>query len=106
MATVSNARLVALVVASAFFMQNLDGAIISTSLPQMARAFAITPAAMTIGVPVYLVATAVFLPLSGWIADRFGARNVFAGAIVIFTVSSLACGLRGRLWAFVLGRAG
>jgi EmrB/QacA subfamily drug resistance transporter len=71
----------------------------------MAHAFAIAPAAMTIGITVYLIATAVFLPLSGWVADRFGARNVFAGAIVIFTVSSFFCGVSGQLWQFIAARA-
>jgi MFS family permease len=88
----SHARRVALIVAAAFFMQNLDGAIINTSLPQMARTFAVRPADLNIGITAYVLATAAFVPLSGWVAERLGARRVFAGAIVVFTLASLGCG--------------
>jgi EmrB/QacA subfamily drug resistance transporter len=98
-------RLVALIVASAFFMQLLDGAIIATSLPQMALSFGVQPLEMSIGITVYMLTVAVFMPLSGWMADRFGARNVFLLAILIFTVASLGCGLSQNLWQFVLTRA-
>jgi len=99
------ARRVALIVAAAFFMQNLDGAIINTSLPQMARAFAVRPNDLNIGITAYILSTAAFVPLSGWIADRLGAKRVFAAAIVVFTLASLACGLAQNLWLFVAARA-
>src|ERR1700722_6269303 len=82
---------VALIVAAAFFMQNLDGAIINTSLPQMARSFAVGSVDINIGITAYILAVAAFVPLSGWISDRYGAKRVFAGAIVVFTLASALC---------------
>ena len=98
------ARRIALIVAAAFFMQNLDGAIINTSAPQMARAFGVRPNDLNIGITAYIISTATFVPLSGWIADRLGAKRVFAAAIVVFTLASLACGLAQNLWVFVAAR--
>jgi EmrB/QacA subfamily drug resistance transporter len=92
-------------VASAFFMQNLDGAILHTSLPQMASDFAVRPVDLNLGITSYLLATAAFVPLSGWVADRFGTRRVFALAVVVFTAASLACGLARGLWEFAALRA-
>ncbi len=103
--TARQPRLVALVVAVAFFMQMLDGTIITTSLPQMAHSFGIEPVAMSIGITVYMLSMAVFIPISGWMGDRFGARNVFIAAIAIFTIASLVCGLSETLWQFVGARA-
>ncbi len=101
----TDARRVALIVAAAFFMQNLDGAIINTSLPQMARAFHVRPADLNIGITAYILSTAAFVPLSGWVADRLGPKRVFAGAIVVFTLASIACGLSHGLWTFTAARA-
>ncbi|KAB0678539.1 MFS transporter [Aureimonas leprariae] len=98
-------RLVALVVAVAFFMQMLDGTIVTTSLPQMALAFDTPSAAMSIGVTVYMLTMAVLIPLSGWLGDRFGARRVFMAAIAVFTFASLLCGLAADLPQFVAARA-
>lgn len=98
-------RLVALVVAVAFFMQMLDGTIITTSLPQMALSFGIEPVAMSVGITIYMLSMAVFIPISGWLGDRYGSRNVFIAAIGIFTTASLACGLSDNLWQFVGARA-
>jgi EmrB/QacA subfamily drug resistance transporter len=95
---------VALIVAIAFFMQFLDGTIISTSLPQVGASFGVSPVGMSVGITVYLLAMAVFVPLSSWLADRFGARRIFAIAILIFTLSSLGCGLAGRLPEFIAAR--
>src|ERR1700683_5842975 len=78
----ASSQRVALLVAIAFFMQFLDGTIISTSLPQMGASFGVPPVGMSIGITVYLLAMAVFVPASGWLADRFRARAVFAIAIV------------------------
>ncbi|TCL73847.1 MFS transporter [Rhizobium sp. BK251] len=99
------ARIVALVVAVSFFMQILDGTIVATSLPQMAQSFGVQPVAMSIGITVYMLTTAAFIPLSGWLGDRFGARNVFLCSIAIFTLSSLFCGLSGSLAEFIAARA-
>ncbi|WP_136621405.1 MULTISPECIES: DHA2 family efflux MFS transporter permease subunit [Mesorhizobium] len=102
--TATNARRVALIVAIAFFMQLLDSTIISTSLPQMGESFGVSAVAMSIGITVYMLTMAVFVPLSGWLADRFGARNVFLLAIVLFTLASLACGFSQNLTQFVAAR--
>ncbi|MEC5397339.1 DHA2 family efflux MFS transporter permease subunit [Uliginosibacterium sp. H1] len=100
-----DSRIVALIVASAFFMNMLDGAIITTSLPQMAASFGVVPLEMSVGVTIYMLTVAAFVPLAGWLADRFGARNIFMLAILVFTLASLACGLAQELWQFVVARA-
>jgi MFS family permease len=100
----TGARRVALIVAAAYFMQNLDGTIINTSLPQMASVFRVRPADLNVGITAYILSTAAFLPLSGWAADRLGAKRVFAGAIVIFALASLACGFSQNLWQFSAAR--
>ena len=97
-------RLIALVVAVTFFMENLDATVIATALPTMAAAFGVTPVDMNIGITAYILAVAIFIPLSSWIADRFGARRVFAGAIIVFTFASLLCGLSQSLEMFVFAR--
>ncbi|MGB3337722.1 MAG: MFS transporter [Devosia sp.] len=97
-------RRIALIIAAASFMQMLDGAIIATSLPQMARDFGVEPLAMSVGVTAYLLASAIFMPLSAWLADRFGAVRIFLAAIAIFTIASTACGLAQDLVQFVLAR--
>lgn len=99
------ARRVALIVAVAFFMQLLDSTIISTSLPQMGESFGVPAVAMSIGITVYMLTMAVFVPLSGWLADRFGARNIFLLAIALFTLASVACGVSQDLTQFVAARA-
>jgi EmrB/QacA subfamily drug resistance transporter len=98
-------RIVAFVVAVSFFMQFLDGTIITTSLPQMATSFGVEPVSMSIGITVYLLTMAAFVPLAGWAGDRFGERRVFLASIAIFTVASLFCGLSGSLTEFVIVRA-
>ncbi|MDB5524981.1 MAG: drug resistance transporter, EmrB/QacA subfamily [Rhizobium sp.] len=103
--TSSRSRLVALVVAVSFFMQLLDSTIVVTSLPQMAASFGIKPIAMSIGLTVYMLTMAAFIPISGWLGDRYGARNVFLVSIAMFTVASLFCGLSGTLTQFIVARA-
>jgi EmrB/QacA subfamily drug resistance transporter len=97
-------RLVALIVAVTFFMENLDGTAIATALPQIARSFAVRPVDVSMGMTAYLVTLAVFIPISGWIADRFGARTIFSTAIAIFTLASVGCGLANHLGEFISAR--
>ena len=99
------ARIVALVVAVAFFMQLLDGTIVVTSLPQMGRDFGVQPISMSIGLTVYMLTMAAFIPLAGWLGDRFGARTIFMASIGIFTAASLFCGLSATLEQFIIARA-
>ncbi|TKI04093.1 MFS transporter [Martelella alba] len=94
----------ALLVASAFFMEFLDGTVIATALPDMAKAFGVTAVDLNIGISAYLLTLAVLIPASGWVAERFGARNVFSCALLIFTVASLFCGLSQSVTQFVLIR--
>ncbi|NLS04922.1 MFS transporter [Rhizobium sp. P32RR-XVIII] len=99
------AKIVALVVAVSFFMQILDGTIVATSLPQMAVSFGVQPVSMSIGITVYMLTMSAFIPLSGWLGDRFGARRVFLASIAVFTGASLFCGLSGSLAEFIVARA-
>ena len=85
-------------------MENLDGTVIATAMPQMARSFGASPVDLNIGMTAYLLALAVFIPISGWLTDRFGARPVFASAIGLFTASSVLCGLSNGLWEFTAAR--
>ena len=97
-------RITAVIVASALFMQNLDSTVIATALPTMARAFGYDPVRMNVALTSYLLSLAVFIPVSGWVADRYGARNVFRTAIVVFTVGSVFCGLANGLAFLVAAR--
>ncbi len=85
-------RLTALIVACGLFMQTLDGTIIATALPAMAADFGADPVRMNVALTSYLLSLAVFIPASGWMADRFGARTVFRAAIAVFTLGSVLCG--------------
>ena len=79
---------VPLIVACALFMQNLDTSIINTALPSIAISFHDSPVRLSMAVTAYMLALAVFIPVSGWIADRFGARTVFRAAIGVFLLGS------------------
>ena len=100
----ARARIVALIVAATFFMEYLDGTVIATALPAMAADFHRPVVELSIGISAYLLTLAVFIPLSGWVADRFGTRDVFSAAIVVFTGSSILCGVCDDLWPFVAAR--
>jgi len=97
-------RLVAGIVAVAFFMQMIDGTIIATSLPAMAADFRIDAISLNVGFTAYLLAMAIFIAPSGWLAERFGARRVFLLATILFTAASLACATAGSLTSFTLAR--
>lgn len=94
----------ALLVAGAFFMEFLDGTVIATALPDMAKSFGVQAVDLNIGISAYLITLAVLIPASGWIADRFGARKVFALALAIFTLASVFCGLSTTVDQFVIMR--
>jgi EmrB/QacA subfamily drug resistance transporter len=99
-----NFRITAAVVASALFMQNMDGTIVATALPSMARDMNIDPVHLSSAITSYLVALTVFIPASGWVADRFGAKRVFMWAIAAFTLSSVACAASANLWELIAAR--
>ncbi|WP_246725228.1 MFS transporter [Beijerinckia sp. L45] len=96
--------LTAMIVACALFMENLDGTVIATSLPAIALDLHEDPIALKLALTSYLLSLAVFIPASGWVADKFGTRTVFRAAIVVFTVGSVLCGLSNSLTGFVLAR--
>jgi EmrB/QacA subfamily drug resistance transporter len=91
-------------VAAAFFMENLDGTIIATAIPQMARSFHVGAVNLNIGMTAYLLTLAVLIPISGWVTDHYGSRSVFATAISIFTLASLFCAAAHTLTQFTLMR--
>ena len=87
----------ALTVACALFMENLDSTVISTSLPAIASDLHEDPISLELALTSYLVSLAVFIPASGWSADRFGARTIFRAAILVFTLGSILCGISATL---------
>lgn len=96
--------LVPLIVATALFMENVDSTVIATALPVIARDLSVDPIGLKLALTSYLLSLAVFIPISGWMADRFGARTVFRAAIVVFTLGSIACGFSTSLGDLVLYR--
>jgi EmrB/QacA subfamily drug resistance transporter len=96
--------LIPLIVACALFMENMDSTVIATSLPAIATDIGESPLALKLALTSYLVSLAVFIPISGWVADRYGSRSVFAWAIVVFIGGSLLCAASTTLEAFVISR--
>lgn len=97
-------RALTLLVAGAFFMENLDGTIVVTATQRMAQSFGVHAVALNVTIAAYLLTLAVLIPVSGWVADRFGARKIFAAAIVVFTVASALCAASGSLWELTATR--
>ncbi|WP_433555830.1 MFS transporter [Pseudonocardia xinjiangensis] len=84
-------RGLALLIAGAFFMEILDGTIIAPAAPHIAADFGVGPVDINIAITAYVLTLAVLIPISGWLADRFGARRVFTVALVLFTLASAGC---------------
>jgi EmrB/QacA subfamily drug resistance transporter len=82
-----------MVVAMAFLMEMLDSTIITTAVPDIAKSLDVTPVQMSLAVAAYVLSVAIFIPVSGWFADRFGARRIFVTALIIFTLGSALCGV-------------
>ncbi len=99
-----NRRLVILIIASALFMENLDSTVLTTALPAIAADFGEDPIRLKLALTSYLIALAVFIPASGWMADRFGARRVFTTAIVVFVSGSVLCGFSQSIGHIVAAR--
>jgi len=100
----SSKRLLPWLVAVAFFMESLDTTILNTAAPVIAAALKVAPLSMKSVLSSYTLSLAVFIPISGWMADRFGTRRVFASAIGLFTLGSLLCGLSGSIHVLVACR--
>lgn len=97
-------QITALIVASALFMETTDSTVIATSLPAIAADLGTDPIKLKLALTAYLISLATFIPISGWAADRFGARTIFRAAIVVFMAGSIACSLSSSLPEFVLAR--
>ncbi|WP_265520000.1 MFS transporter [Nitratireductor luteus] len=97
-------RTLPLILAVALFMEQMDSTVIATSLPAIAADIGTNPISLKLALTTYLVALAIFIPVSGWMADRFGAKRVFRIAIGVFVLGSIACALSNSLLAFVLAR--
>src|ERR1700759_2115613 len=97
-------RLLPWLVAVAFFMESLDTTILNTAVPTISEALKVTPLSMKSVLSSYTLSLAVFIPISGWMADRFGTRRVFASAIGLFTLGSLLCGLTSNIHLLVACR--
>ncbi|HVU08983.1 MAG TPA: DHA2 family efflux MFS transporter permease subunit [Verrucomicrobiae bacterium] len=97
-------RLLPWLVAVAFFMESLDTTILNTAVPTIAKALAVTPLNMKAVLSSYALSLAVFIPISGWMADRFGTRRVFSSAIGLFTLGSFLCGISNNIHVLVACR--
>jgi EmrB/QacA subfamily drug resistance transporter len=100
----SSKRLVPWLIAVAFFMESLDTTILNTAVPTIAAALHVAPLSMKSVLASYTLSLAVFIPISGWMADRFGTRRVFASAIGLFTLGSFLCGISGNIHVLVACR--
>ena len=97
-------RLLPWLVAVAFFMESLDTTILNTAVPAISSALGVAPLSMKAVLASYTLSLAVFIPISGWMADRFGTRRVFASAIGLFTLGSFLCGISGSIHLLVACR--
>src|SRR5260370_29962034 len=78
-------------------MENLDGAVLAIALPLIGESFAVSPVHLSLAIPSYLLSVAIFIPASGWMADRFGSRTIFRAAIAVFMLGSILCGLSSSI---------
>jgi EmrB/QacA subfamily drug resistance transporter len=101
---IPEAMILPLVIASALFLENMDSTVLATSLPAIAIDLGLDPVVLKLAFTSYLLSLAVFIPVSGWMADRFGARHIFRLAIAVFTLASLACAFTMTLYGFVIAR--
>src|SRR5271163_1658395 len=100
----SSIRLLPWLVAVAFFMESLDTTILNTAVPAISSALKVTPLGMKSVLASYTLSLAVFIPISGWMADRFGTRRGFASAIGLFTLGSFLCGISSDIHELVACR--
>lgn len=98
-------KIIPFIVSLALFMEAVDTTIINTAIPAMARSLQVDPVDLKIALISYLLTLAIFIPISGWVADKLGIKRVFIAALIIFTVSSLWCGLANNLWELIIARS-
>src|ERR1700704_1186083 len=92
------------IVATALFMEQLDSTIVNTAIPSMAVSLGVAPLSLKAVVTSYILSLAVGIPISGWIADRYGTRRVFAFAVTLFTLASVLCGMSANVPMLVAAR--
>src|ERR1700733_8454946 len=97
-------RILLLIISFAFFMEALDATIINTAIPSIARSLDVNPIDLKIALISYLLSLAIFIPISGWVADKYGVKRVFIFAISFFTLSSLWCGFSQSLLELAIAR--
>lgn len=98
-------RVIPFIVAFGFLLEGIDSTCITTAIPAMAESLNVSPVSLNLAITAYVLSLAVFIPISGWVADRYGSRRVFCAAIIVFTLGSLACGLAQSLPTLVAMRA-
>jgi EmrB/QacA subfamily drug resistance transporter len=96
---------VPIIVGSALFMTTLDSTVVANALPTMAHSLSVSPLSLNLAISVYFLSTAVFLPLTGWLADRYGSRTVLMASIALFALSSALCGLATNFYGLIAARA-
>ncbi len=97
-------RVIPLILAFALFMEQMDSTVIATALPAIAMDLGVSPITLKLALTSYMVALAMFIPISGWMSDKFGAKKVFRIAILVFVIGSICCALSSSLITFVLSR--
>ncbi len=96
--------IIPLIVASIMFMEFLDSTILNTAIPSIATSFAISPVVLKFSVASYFLSLAIFIPISGWCADKFGTKHMFMASVALFLVASVLCALSHNLWQLTLCR--
>lgn len=97
-------KMIPFIIALSFFMEGVDSTIINTAIPAMSRSLSVNPVDLKVALISYLLSLAIFIPISGWIADKFGSKKVFISALCIFTLSSVWCGFAHGLNELVIAR--
>lgn len=97
-------RIIPLILAVALFMEQMDSTVIATALPTIAADLGVSPITLKLALTSYMVALAMFIPLSGWMSDKFGAKKIFRLAICVFIVGSILCAISESLLQFVMSR--
>ncbi len=103
--TISYKTIIPFIVSLALFMEALDTTIINTAIPAMSQSLQVDPVDLKIALISYLLSLAIFIPISGWVADKFGVKKVFLGALAIFTLSSFWCGYTNNLFELIVARS-
>ena len=97
-------RLITFIISLSFFMESVDSTVINTAIPAISHSLHVDPVDVKVALISYLLGLAIFIPISGWLADKFGAKKIFITALFIFTLSSLWCGFCNHLMELIIAR--